>query len=104
MKIIKVLGAGCPSCLTTEEVIKKVANEQGVEVEIIKITDIQEIMEYDVMSTPAVVINEKVIIKGRIPSVGEVKSFLKGEEDDCCNENDSSCCSPADEATDSCCN
>jgi len=103
MKTIKVLGAGCPSCISTEEIIKKVAKDQNIDVEIIKITDIQDIMNYDVMSTPAIVINEKVIIKGRIPSVDEVKGFLKEEDGSCCNETDSSCCNPADEATDSCC-
>lgn len=77
MKTIKVLGSGCASCTTTEELIKKVANEQKIDVDIIKITDIQDIMSYNVMSTPAVVINEKVILKGRIPSIDEIKNLLK---------------------------
>lgn len=77
MKTIKVLGSGCASCTTTEELIKKVANEQNIKVNIIKVNDIQYIMSYDVMSTPAVVINEKVILKGRVPSIDEIKNLLK---------------------------
>jgi len=103
MKTIKVLGTGCLNCITTEEIIKKVAKEQCIDVEVIKISDIQDIMSYDVMSTPAVVINEKVLIKGRIPSIDEVKGFFKDEEENCSNDTDNSCCSPTDQDTDSCC-
>ena len=94
MKIIKVLGPGCSNCRTTELLIKKVANEQNIDVEIIKIEDIEKIMEYDVMSTPAVVIDEKVIIKGRVPSADEVKNFLELTNDNCCVDTDDSCCTP----------
>jgi len=103
MKTIKVLGTGCPSCITTEELIKKVANEQNIAVNIIKVDDIQDIMAYDVMSTPAVVIDEKVIIKGRIPRIDEVKDFLNSTKESCCEENDNSCCTPSDENKESCC-
>ncbi len=104
MKTIKVLGTGCTNCVTTEELIKKVAKDLSIAIEVIKITDIQDIMNYDVMSTPAVVINEKVIIKGRIPTINEVKEFLNKEDENCCNDSDSSCCKTIDETTDSCCN
>jgi len=104
MKTIKVLGTGCPNCVTTEELIKKVAKDLSIAIEVIKITDIQDIMNYDVMSTPAVVINEKVIIKGRIPTINEVKEFLNKEDENCCKDTDSSCCKTIDETTDSCCN
>jgi len=50
-----------------------------------------------------VVINEKVLIKGRIPSIDEVKGFFKDEEENCSNDTDNSCCSSTDQATDSCC-
>ena len=104
MKDIKVLGTGCSNCNATEKLIEKVAKEQNVAVNIIKVDDIQEIMEYNVMSTPAVVIDEKVIIKGRVPSVDEVISFLKTNEDACCDD-DSDCISEEkeDNNTGNCC-
>jgi small redox-active disulfide protein 2 len=91
MKIIKVLGTGCPSCISTEKVIKEVVNQLNIEAKIEKVTDIMEIMAYDVMSTPAIVINEVVVFKGKVPSVDEVKAFL----------NDTPCCSSS--AGSSCC-
>ena len=104
MKTIKVLGSGCSNCRTTELLIEKVANEQNIDVEIIKIDDLEKIMEYDVMSTPAIVIDEKVIIKGRVPSIDEVKSFISSNDDDCCNdENDSCCATTKDNGTSSSC-
>lgn len=102
MKIIKILGTGCPNCTTTEKVVSEVINELKIEAKIIKVTDIQEIMAYDIMSTPAVVIDEKVIIKGRVPSASEIKELLKDEA--CCSDSDTSCCdSDATSASNSCC-
>lgn len=75
-KVIKILGTGCSKCKTTTAVVTEVVNELGINVEIIKVEDITEIMGYNVMSTPAVVINEKVMIKGRVPSKKEVKEIL----------------------------
>ena len=105
MKTIKVLGSGCSNCITTELLIKKIANEQNIDVNIIKVDDIQDIMAYDVMSTPAVVIDEKVIIKGRVPSVEEVKSFIGSNDDDYCNNVNDSCCTPTkdNDTSTSCC-
>jgi len=102
MKIIKILGTGCPNCKRTEAVVKTVVKELNVEANIIKIEDIKEIMEYNVMSTPAIVINEKVVIKGRVPSFDEVKNILQ-EEDTCCSDSDTSCCEPASKESSSCC-
>jgi len=105
MKTIKVLGPGCLNCRTTELLIEKVANEQNIDVEIIKIDDIEKIMEYDVMSTPAVVIDEKVIIKGRVPSVDEIKNIIGSKDEDCCNDLNDSCCTPTKDkdTSTSCC-
>ena len=64
MKVIKVLGTGCPSCVSTEKVVAEVVNQLNIEAKIEKVTDIMEIMAYDVMSTPAIVINEVVVFKG----------------------------------------
>ena len=76
-KVIKVLGTGCPNCKTTTTIIDQVVNEENIDAEIIKVEDIMEIMEYNVMSTPAVVIDDKIVIKGRVPSKNELIELLK---------------------------
>ena len=76
MKIIKILGTGCPSCVSTEKIVTAAVAEANIEAEIIKVTDIQEIMNYDILRTPAVVIDDVVVIKGKVPTKDEVKSFL----------------------------
>jgi len=73
---IKVLGTGCPNCITLEKRVQSAVKESGVIANITKIEDIEKIMEYDVMSTPALVIDEKVLVKGRVPSVEEIKELL----------------------------
>ncbi len=102
MKTIKILGTGCPNCKRTEAIVKTVAEELNLEVNIIKVEDIQDIMMYDIMSTPAVVIDEEVVIKGRVPSFDEIKNLLQ-KEDACCSDNDTSCCEPATKESTSCC-
>jgi len=99
MKTIKILGTGCPNCVTTEKIVTEVVKELNLNVKIVKITDIQEIMMYDIMSTPALVIDEKVVIKGRIPSTSEIKELLKEEaccstssEESCCDTTNTNCC------------
>ncbi len=90
-KVIKILGTGCPSCVSTEKVVASVVGQLGVEATIVKVTDIMEIMNYNVMSTPAIVIDEKVVFKGKVPTEEEVKLLL--EEKPCCSSADnSSCC------------
>jgi small redox-active disulfide protein 2 len=73
---IKILGTGCSKCKTLEEVTRKVVKDNGIEANITKVEDIIEIMKYNIMVTPALVVNEKVVSKGRIPSVDEIKQFL----------------------------
>lgn len=98
MKIIKVLGTGCPSCVSTEKIVAEVVNELKIEAQIIKVTEILDIMMYDVMRTPAIVIDEKVVIKGRIPSKNEMKALLADNfaNNACCSDEniDDNCCSP----------
>ena len=76
MLVIKVLGTGCPKCKQTVDVIQHVIQEQGLEAQVQKVEDLMEIMEYNILSTPAVVINEVVVSKGKVPTQEEVKAFL----------------------------
>jgi small redox-active disulfide protein 2 len=73
---IKVLGPGCPKCKALEKLTREVVEQNGINAEISKVEDIMDIMSYNVMSTPALVINEKVEIKGRVPSSEEIKKIL----------------------------
>lgn len=77
MKHIKILGTGCPKCKKTEEIVQQVVTELGLEATIEKIEDIQKIMEYNVLTTPVLVIDEQVKIKGRVPMPEEVKQLLQ---------------------------
>jgi len=73
---IKILGTGCARCKTLEDITRKVVKENSIDAEIIKVDDIVEIMKFNIMTTPALVVNGKVITKGRIPSADEIKQFL----------------------------
>jgi len=73
---IKILGTGCPKCKTLEKLTREVLEKNGIEASISKVEDIMEIMKYGVMSTPALVVNGKVEIKGRVPSAAEIKHIL----------------------------
>jgi small redox-active disulfide protein 2 len=73
---IKILGPGCPKCKTLEKITREVVEQNGIEATIVKVEDIMQIMKYGVMTTPALVVNEKVEIKGRIPSSDEIKQLL----------------------------
>jgi small redox-active disulfide protein 2 len=77
MKTIKILGAGCPKCKQTSAIVEEVVNENKYEANIIKVEDIVEIMKYNVLSTPALVIDEEIKIKGRVPTKAEVAALLK---------------------------
>jgi len=74
--IIKVLGSGCTNCKKLEENTKKAVDELGIEATIEKVTDFKQIMAYGVMKTPALVVDEKVKIMGRVPSAEEIKKYL----------------------------
>jgi len=73
---IKILGTGCPKCKTLEKVTREVVESQHIEARISKVEDIMDIMNYGVLSTPALVVNDKVEIKGRVPSVDEIRQIL----------------------------
>jgi len=74
---IKILGSGCPNCKVLEANTKKAVEDMKIKADIEKVTDIAKIMEYGVMSTPALVVNEKVVSYGRVLSPEEIKKFLK---------------------------
>jgi len=74
---IEILGTGCPKCKLLEDNAKKAIEEMKIKAEIIKITDIGKIVEYGVMSTPAIVIDGEVKSYGKVSSVEEIKNWLK---------------------------
>ena len=76
MLTIKVLGSGCANCKKLEAVTRDAVSGMGIEAEIIKVTEYPDIMKYNIMSTPGLVINEKLVSAGRIPSKAEVTTFL----------------------------
>jgi small redox-active disulfide protein 2 len=73
---IKILGTGCPKCKTLEKIARDVVEKEQIQATIIKVEDIMAIMSYGIMSTPALVVNEKVEIRGRVPSYDEVRQVL----------------------------
>ena len=76
MLTIKILGSGCANCKRLEEIARKAATDMGVDAEFAKVTDPNEILAYDILSTPGLVINEKVVSAGRIPTPASVAAWL----------------------------
>jgi len=74
---IKVLGPGCPKCKTLEKLTREVVSTNEFDAEVSKIEDIMEIMKYNIISTPALVINDKVVVKGMVPSANEIKKQIE---------------------------
>lgn len=73
---IKVLGTGCSNCKNLEKATINALAEMNLAAEVEKVEDIQKIMAYGVMRTPALVIDEKVVLNGRVPSAGELKEII----------------------------
>ncbi len=73
---VKVLGPGCAKCKSTYAVVEKVIKENNLDATLTKVDDIVEMMSYNILSTPAVVVDGEVRIKGHVPSVNEVKEAL----------------------------
>lgn len=73
---IKILGTGCSKCKTLEKNTREAVESLNIQATITKVEDIMEIIQFGVMTTPALVVNGKVEIKGRIPSVEEIKTIL----------------------------
>jgi len=74
---IKILGPGCPKCQTLEQRVREVVATEGIDAEVSKVDDVMDIMAYGVMATPALVVDNKVIIKGRVPTAHEITQLLK---------------------------
>lgn len=75
--IIKVLGSGCTNCKKLEANTREAVEELGIDAVVEKVQDIKEIMAYGVMKTPALVVDEKVKFMGRVPSIEDIKQYLK---------------------------
>ena len=73
---VKILGTGCPNCKRLEKVTREALDEMGVVATVTKVTDVQAIMAYDIVSTPGLVIDEKVVSYGRIPQKAELTSMI----------------------------
>ena len=73
---IKILGSGCPNCKRLEENAALAAKEAGIKATITKVTEIEKIMEYGVMTTPALVVDGEVLFSGRVPSAKDLKNLL----------------------------
>jgi small redox-active disulfide protein 2 len=77
MKNIKVLGPGCPKCKTTYQNALEAVKQTGVAAEVIKIEDIEEMMKYNVLTTPVLLINDVAKVKGRVATISEIVDLLK---------------------------
>ncbi|MDP4290672.1 MAG: thioredoxin family protein [Bacteroidota bacterium] len=73
---IKILGTGCDKCNELEKITLKVVDENDIDASVEKVEDIVEIMKFGVMTTPALVVDGKVVMTGRVPSAGEIKQLL----------------------------
>lgn len=76
MKTVKILGPGCANCRKLEAVAREAASAAGVDAQFVKVTDMQAIMAYDLISTPGLVIDERVVSSGRIPTQAEIRQWL----------------------------
>lgn len=76
IKEIKVLGPGCAKCKSTYAAVEKAVKASGMDVKLTKVDDIEEIMRYHILATPAIVVDGQVVMKGRVPTVEEVERIL----------------------------
>ena len=74
---IEILGPGCSKCRATEKNVKKAVEELGIQAEVVKVEDLQEIINRGIMLTPAVIVDGKLKIEGHKPSVEEIKNIIK---------------------------
>lgn len=77
MVTVKILGSGCANCRKLEAVAREAAASAGLQAEFVKVTDMKEMLAYDLMSSPGLVVNEKLVCSGRIPTRDEVRGWLQ---------------------------
>lgn len=77
MTEIKVLGPGCPKCKTTYNNVLEALKQSNIEANVVKVEDIEEMMKYNVLTTPVLMIDEQIKIKGRVAQVNEITELLK---------------------------
>jgi small redox-active disulfide protein 2 len=75
---IEVLGTGCPKCQSTEQNVRKALAELQIQAEVVKVTEIDDMLARGIMWTPALVIDGKVVLQGKIPTVDQIKQLVKG--------------------------
>jgi small redox-active disulfide protein 2 len=73
---LEILGTGCPKCIKLEELTKKAAEELGIDAEITKVKEIEKIMNYGVMITPALVVDGEVKVAGKVPTLEDIKKLI----------------------------
>lgn len=73
---IKVLGPGCAKCHQLEKIVDEVVREMAVDAKVEKVSDMKEIMKYPILMTPGLVINEKLVVSGKVPSKAEVTKYI----------------------------
>jgi small redox-active disulfide protein 2 len=90
---VEILGTGCPKCKTLTTLVTKTVEENGIVADISKVEDLKTIISYGVMSTPALVIDGKVVLSGRVPNINELTQILSESDNGCCKDNhyDSKC-------------
>ena len=76
MLTIKILGPGCENCKRLAWLTERVVNHLGIEAQIIKVTDYTEMMQYNIISTPGLVVNEKLVSSGKIPSEAQITTWI----------------------------
>jgi small redox-active disulfide protein 2 len=76
MTTVKILGSGCANCRKLEAAAREAATAAGIAAEFVKVTDLNEILAYDLLATPGLVIDEKVVSSGRIPTQAEIRQWL----------------------------
>lgn len=77
---VKILGSGCPKCQRLEQLARQAAAEAGLQVTITKVTDMQAIMQYPILATPGLVVDEEIKSSGRLPSKEEIVAWLKAAQ------------------------
>jgi small redox-active disulfide protein 2 len=74
---IKVLGTGCPNCKRLEKLTRQAVSDLGVDATVVKVEDLDKIMAYNILATPALVIDEKVVVSGRVPRKDEIAAWIQ---------------------------